>query len=76
MFRIIPGTRAPVLRSVRVWLRRDARARTSVGQRTGAGLFIADAAVAEAVSGTDPGLASPGFVLASALLRLQRVERK
>src|SRR5580658_6981689 len=48
MLRIVPGARAPVLRSVRVRLRRDARARTSAGQRTGARLLITNAAVAEA----------------------------
>jgi hypothetical protein len=75
MFRIVTGARASVLWAVRVRLRRDARTRTSAGQRTGARLFITDAAVAEAVRGTYPRLAGNGFVLASALLRLQRVER-
>jgi hypothetical protein len=76
MFRIVTRTRASVLRAVRVWLRRDARARTSASQRTGGRLPVTDAAVAEAVGGANPCLASSGFVLASALLRLQRVERK
>src|SRR5580704_707390 len=76
MFRIVTGTRAPVLRAVRLRLRRDARACTSAGQRTRARLPVTDAAVAEAVGGTNPCLASRGFLLASALLRLQCVERK
>ena len=47
---------AAVLRAVRVRLRRDARARSSAGQRTGTRLFSADAAVIEAVGGTNPRL--------------------
>jgi len=72
MLRIVTGTRAPVLRAVRVRLCRDARTRTSAGQRTGTRLFSTDAAVAEAVGGTNSRLASRGIILASALLRLRR----
>ena len=45
MFRIVTGTGAPVLRALRVRLRRDARTRTSAGRRTGTRLLSADAAV-------------------------------
>jgi hypothetical protein len=67
MFRIVTGTRAPVLQAVRVRLRSDARARTSAGQRTGTRLLSTDAAVAEAVGGTTPGdggtqSKSPGLI--------------
>jgi len=57
-FSKVRATRAPILRVVRVWLRRDARARTSAGQRTGTGLPSTDAAVTEAVGGTNPCLAN------------------
>jgi hypothetical protein len=76
LFRIVTETRASVLRLVRVWLRRDAGARTSAGQRTRSRLRLTDVAVAEAVGGANPCVASRGFVLASALLRRQRVERE
>jgi len=42
VLRIVTGTRAPVLRAVRVRLCRDARTRTSAGQRTGTRLFSTD----------------------------------
>ena len=76
MLRIVTGTRAPVLRAVRVRLCRDARTRTSAGQRTGTRLLSTAAAVSEAVGGTNPRLASGGIILAGALLRLQCVERE
>jgi hypothetical protein len=75
MLRIFTGTRAPVLRTVRVRLRRDARTRALAGQRTGSRLLSTDAAVAEAVRSTHPRSASSGFILASTVLRLQRVGR-
>jgi len=53
MLRIVTGTRAAVLRALRVRLCRDARTRTSAGQRTGTRLFSTDPAVTEAVGGTN-----------------------
>src|ERR1700722_19856116 len=74
MLRIVTGTGAPVLRAVLVWIRRDARTRTSAGRRAETRLLSADAAVTEAVGGTNTRLASSGIILAGALLRLQRLE--
>ena len=76
LFRILSGAGTPILRIVRVRLRGHARARAFAGGRTGTGPPGADAAVAEAVRGANLSSAGPRFVLASAVLRLQCMERR